>query len=151
MAGESPLKWEFDSDRLILRIDISVAGEVGAVTPVVERIMTVVSEVGCAAGQEFEIELALQEALANAVVHGCGKDPAKRAQVSVACDEKRGILVVVRDPGSGFDVDQIPSPVVGERLFASHGRGIFLINLLMDEVRFERGGAEIWMRKSTTP
>jgi anti-sigma regulatory factor (Ser/Thr protein kinase) len=37
--------------------------------------------------------------------------------------------------------------VAGERIFASHGRGVFLITELMDEVRYEKDGTEIWMRK----
>ena len=98
-------------------------------------------------GQEFEIETALREALANAVVHGCKQDPGKRVQICVSCDEKRGMLIIIRDPGPGFRPDSIPSPTVGENLFESHGRGIYLINALMDEVRFERDGTEIWMRK----
>ena len=41
----------------------------------------------------------------------------------------------------------MPSPVVGENLYADGGRGIFLINQLMDSVEFGRGGTEITMRK----
>ena len=53
---------------------------------------------------------------------------------------------VVRDPGPGFDPASIPSPIMGENIYATHGRGIFLINQLVDEVQFERNGAEIHMR-----
>ena len=67
--------------------------------------------------------------------------------MDACCDHSRGILIVVRDPGAGFDVNAIPSPVMGERVFSGHGRGIFLINQLMDEVCFKRGGTEIHMRK----
>jgi serine/threonine-protein kinase RsbW len=81
------------------------------------------------------------------VVHGCGGDPLRFVQVSVGCDEDRGMIIMVRDPGSGFDPDKIPNPLLGENLYASHGRGIYLINQLMDEVRYEKGGTEIWMRK----
>jgi serine/threonine-protein kinase RsbW len=56
-------------------------------------------------------------------------------------------LIVVRDPGPGFRPDSLPNPVVGENLFSSHGRGIYMINQLMDEVSFRRGGTEIHMRK----
>jgi serine/threonine-protein kinase RsbW len=56
------------------------------------------------------------------------------------------MLIVVRDPGPGFDPASIPSPVTGQNLFSTGGRGIFLINQLMDEVRFEKGGTEIRMR-----
>jgi len=57
------------------------------------------------------------------------------------------MLLVVRDPGRGFDPKELPSPVRGENVFSTHGRGIYLINQLMDEVRFEKGGTEIHMIK----
>ena len=63
------------------------------------------------------------------------------------CDESRGMLIVVRDPGPGFDPQAVPSPLLGQNVFESHGRGIYLINQLMDEVRFEKGGTEIHMKK----
>jgi serine/threonine-protein kinase RsbW len=125
-----------------------VPADVGGITPVVKRIMDIVSSMECGSGKEFEIETALREALANAVVHGCREDPGERIQVCVTCDESRGMLIVVRDPGGGFDPLSLPSPTVGENLYEDHGRGIYLINQLMDEVRFERGGTEIWMRKN---
>jgi serine/threonine-protein kinase RsbW len=57
------------------------------------------------------------------------------------------MLIVVRDPGTGFDPADLPSPVTGENLLFNHGRGIFLINELMDDVEYRGGGTEIWMRK----
>jgi serine/threonine-protein kinase RsbW len=57
------------------------------------------------------------------------------------------MLIVVRDPGPGFDPASIPSPVAGENIYSNHGRGIFLINQLMDEVRFRNNGKEIHMLK----
>ena len=147
MTDEPLSQCEFEAENLILRLDLCVPGEVSAVSPVVRQIMTVIQETGCAAGKEFEVEVALQEALANAVVHGCKEDPEKQVQISVACDENRGMLVVIRDPGSGFDASDLPSPVEGQQLYRDHGRGVFLINRLMDEVRYEHGGREIWMRK----
>ena len=140
-------KCEFDAEGLILRLDLTVPADVEGIDPVVQRIMDIVSSMQCGAGKEFEIETAMREALANAVVHGCKRDPGKQVQVCVACDDSRGMLIVIRDPGTGFDPQAIPSPTTGENLFRAHGRGIYLINQLMDEVRFERGGAEIWMRK----
>ena len=146
MARKRPI-CEFDEATLAARLDVTVPGDVKAVTPAVEKIMNVVREMGCAAGKEFEIELALTEALANAIEHGCGGDPRKKAQVCVGCDPDRGLLIVVRDPGAGFDPSQVPSPVEGQQLFATGGRGIYLINRLMDDVRYERGGTEIHLRK----
>lgn len=146
MAKHRPI-CEFDEATLVSRVDVTVPGDVGAVSPAVERIMEAVREMGCAAGKEFEVELALTEALANAVEHGCAGDPRKQAQVCVGCDPDRGLLIVIRDPGLGFDPSQVPSPVVGERIFSTGGRGIFLINRLMDDVHYTRGGTEIRLRK----
>jgi len=139
---------EFDVEGLSLRLQLKVDGQIKAIPPVVEQIMQVVNQMGCASGGEFEVEVALYEALANAVEHGCEHDPDKQVEVCVACDEERGMLIIVRDPGAGFDPASVPSPVVGENIFSDHGRGIFLINNLMDEVRFEKGGTEIWMVKT---
>jgi len=138
----------FDPDRLVVRFELTIAGSVNAIEPAVHQILTVVDSMGCARGKEFAIETAIREALANAITHGCGSDPSKQVKISAYCDEERGMILVVRDPGKGFDPKTIPSPVQGERLFAEHGRGIYLINQLMDEVRFRSGGSEIWMRKS---
>ena len=146
MSSEAPEKCEFDSDKLLVKVDATLSADVSEITPVTEKIMAFIREMGCAAGREFEIEPALSEALANAIVHGSAEDPSKRIQCCVACDQTHGMLIVVRDPGPGFDPASIPSPIVGRNIFAASGRGIYLINQLMDEVRFEKGGTEIHMR-----
>ena len=138
---------EFDNERLPFRMQLSIPCDVDAIDSVVHRVMKTVGEMSCVAESHFEVEVALREALANAVVHGCRSDTAKLVQLCVACDESHGLLMVVRDPGRGFDPSTIKSPVQGQNIYSSHGRGIFLINQLMDEVRFERGGREIRMRK----
>lgn len=147
MADDPAGRCEFNAEETVLRLETSVAANVAEIDPLVERIMSVARAMQCADGAEFEIETAVREALANAIEHGAGADPSKRIQVAVGCDEHRGMLIVVRDPGSGFDPKDVPSPLHGQQLYASHGRGIYLINELMDDVRFEKGGTEIWMRK----
>jgi serine/threonine-protein kinase RsbW len=131
-----------------LKLQKTLQAQVEAIPPFVDEIMEIVSSMGCAAGKEREVEMALLEALANAVQHGCKNDPSKQVECCVACDESRGLLIVIRDPGAGFDPASIPSPIVGQNLYSSHGRGIYMINQLMDEVRFEKGGTEIHMKIS---
>lgn len=116
-----------------------------SISPLVESVLAVVRETGV--GKELEIETALREALANAIKHGCSADPTKFVRCCVAFEQEGSVLIVVSDPGPGFNPQSIPDPTTGEHLFENHGRGIFLINRLMDEVRFERNGAEIHMRK----
>ena len=138
---------EFDGERLRVCFDRVIPATPAAISPLVDETMAVVETMGCSEGRETEIELALREALANAVRHGSGSDPSKPVHCIVACDENRGMLIIVRDSGPGFDPTNVADPLVGENLFRHHGRGIYLINELMDHVRFERGGTEIQMRK----
>jgi len=137
---------EFESKNLILKLQKSLEGRIEAIPPFVDGLMSIVQSVGCAAGREREVEVALIEALANAVQHGCKNDPTKMIEVCVGCDESRRLLIVIRDPGPGFDPSSIPNPVIGQNLFSTHGRGIFLINQLVDEVHYEKGGTEIHMK-----
>lgn len=141
---------EFDPERLVQRLDMEIEGEPRAVAPVVDRIMKEVRTMGCGDDHEFDIRLALSEAVGNAVRHGCRNDPSKRVRICVECDAERGILIVVEDPGEGFDPSQLPSPIETEQIFRSGGRGVFLINRFMDEVQYEKGGTLIRMRKKGT-
>jgi len=147
LTAEPMPRCDFEADKLRARFTATISADVNAIRPIVDGVMQIIKDMKCGAGKEFEIELALQEALANAVIHGCRNDPSKKVECCVACDESRGLLIVVRDPGPGFDPASIPSPITGQNVFSEHGRGIFLVNQLMDEVRFERGGTEIHMRK----
>lgn len=143
-ADEPPI--EFDCNNLMVRLDVRLPGDPAAITPVVDSVLTMARQMKCAEGKEFQIEMALREALANAIRYGCAHDPTREVQCAVACDQSRGMLIVVRDPGPGFDPSTIPSPIAGQNVFSHHGRGIYLINQLMDEVSFAHGGTEIRMR-----
>jgi serine/threonine-protein kinase RsbW len=138
---------DFDPDKLTLVLRVTLAADRKAVDPVVQSVMEVVREMEGVNGKEDAIELSLQEALANAVIHGAKEDPNKVVECMVGRDHERGILIVVRDPGTGFNPGAIPGCTVGENVYSNHGRGIFLINQLMDEVEFRKNGTEIHMVK----
>lgn len=138
---------DFDPNHLSLRVRVTLAADRKSVDPVVQQVMDAIHDVKCVDGKEDAIELALQEALANAIIHGAKEDPSKVVECLVACDDQRGVLIIVRDPGEGFDPQAIPACTMGENLYSNHGRGIFLINQLMDEVKFNKNGTEIHMVK----
>jgi len=97
--------------------------------------------------KQLEIALAVQEALVNAVVHGCKSDPSKQVRCRLQSDPLGRIVITVTDPGPGFRPDLLSDPKRQENLYADHGRGVYLIRQLMDEVSFERRGNEIRMWK----
>ena len=130
------------------KLDVTIPANRNAINGVVDGVMQIAREMKCADGNEYQIELSLREALANAIVHGCNNDSSKQVECCVACTESSDVVIVVRDPGEGFDPKTVPDPLASENLQSTHGRGIYLINQLMDEVSFERNGAEIRMRKA---
>lgn len=95
--------------------------------------------------KRLEICLAVQEALANSVTHGCGNDPSKVITCQMQCDRYGRIIIVITDPGPGFNPESVAHPT--SNLHACNGRGVFLIRQLMDEVQFARAGSEIRMWK----
>jgi serine/threonine-protein kinase RsbW len=147
-SSEEPLpEKDFDPDKLHFLLRVTLAADRRTVDPVVQEIMALVRRMKGVDGKEDAIELALQEALANAVIHGAKEDPQKTVECLVSSNEDQGVLIVIRDPGTGFDPAAIPSCTVGENVYSNHGRGIFLINQLMDQVEFRKNGTEIRMVK----
>lgn len=138
---------EFDSAKLLLRFEVEIPGKVETISPLIDRVMELLGNTRCGNGKEFAIETALREALANAVVHGCKQDPSKRVKCIVYCEENGSVLIVVRDPDRGFDPQSLPSPTQGQQIFSEHGRDVYLINQFMDDVEYQHGGTEIYMRK----
>ena len=101
---------------------------------------------GCVSEGESEVEIALREALANAIIHGNHENSGKHVHVRCRCEPSE-ISIAVKDEGRGFDVDTIADPTAPENHGSIHGRGIYLMKTLMDEVRFEDGGVVVHMRK----
>ncbi len=132
--------------------EVILAARVDAISPAVDEIMAHLRAKGqkkaLTRESEFAIETALREALANAVLHGCKSDATKQVHCEISWNEKDGIEILVRDPGAGFNPDLVSNPLNYENLIADHGRGIYLIRHLMDEVEYAVGGREIRMRKS---
>ena len=58
-----------------------------------------------------------------------------------------GFELVVSDEGEGFDRQQVRDPLAAENRARAGGRGLFLMERLMDEVRYEDGGSTIVLRK----
>jgi serine/threonine-protein kinase RsbW len=93
------------------------------------------------------VEIALREALANAIIHGNHEDPRKHVHVTCRCEPDE-VSIAVKDEGQGFDINKMADPIGPENISSVHGRGIYLMNALMDEVRFEEDGVVVHMRKS---
>ena len=142
-------------DKLSALIPFTSTCEMNLVLPAIPSSIPAVSEgvrqllesKGWTDDELMPVELALDEALANAIRHGCKDDATQKVQCVVTTDAKGEVVIVVRDPGAGFDAAKVPNPLAGENVLKPSGRGVFLINQLMDEVGFADGGREVQMKK----
>jgi serine/threonine-protein kinase RsbW len=115
------------ASRSVLEIEAWMPSEIKAISPLVNRLMRLIEGSHCVAGSEPAVELALQEALSNAVLHGNGIDLQKLVHIRCQCELGKGVSIVVADHGKGFDPETVPDPLTVERLEAEHGRGIHLM------------------------
>jgi serine/threonine-protein kinase RsbW len=125
----------------------SLPSRIEAISPFVDQLMRFVLNFRDADGSELEIEVALREALANAVIHGNRESFYKRVSVECSCYMDGEVMIKIRDEGQGFDCGAVPNPTTPENRLFAHGRGIYLMKMLMDEVSFENGGTVVCMRK----
>jgi serine/threonine-protein kinase RsbW len=127
----------------------SLSSKVAAISPFVDQLVRFVLYFRRADGSETDIEMALREALANAIIHGNGDGSCKSVYVTCRCYMDGEVSITVRDQGRGFDSNAVLDPTLLENLLFTHGRGIYLMKTLMDEVSFEEGGSLVRMRKNS--
>ncbi len=97
----------------------------------------------------YGVDMAVREAVTNAVLHGNRQDEAKTIEVSLK-SLPGAIEITVRDQGKGFNTESVPDPTDPQNLLKTSGRGILFIRTFMDEVEWSRhpqGGTVIRMTK----
>jgi serine/threonine-protein kinase RsbW len=92
----------------------------------------------------FRLQVALSDALANAIIKGNGEDRAKQVYVQIDLHPE-AICIHLTDEGSGFDPASVPDALAPDALAQSHGRGLLLIRHLVDDVQFNAQGNSICM------
>jgi serine/threonine-protein kinase RsbW len=122
--------------------------QIAIISPFVDQLMHFVARFRNPDGSELNIETALHEALANAMVHGNHEDPSKLVCVACRCTKDGEVSLTVQDEGQGFDTAAVLDPTTPENQLP-HGRGIYLMKTLMDDVCFEQGGAVVYMHKAS--
>ena len=92
------------------------------------------------------VPLVLDEVLTNAMRHGNRGDAAKQVHVAIRIDAE-ALDVAVRDEGSGFCRAGVAAPRQGDRVWRAGGRGLFLIEQLMDRVEYRDEGRTVHLVK----
>ena len=113
----------------------------------------IVAQVGFSEDESYWMVTAVREAVTNALLHGNNERPGTFVEVEFELIPE-GIRITITDQGEGFDPAALPDPVSREHLMSSSGRGVYLMQQLMDEVTFEfpaEGGTKLRMVKMLRP
>jgi len=143
MSPSSPLQLRVQRQGSAAEVSLAVPSDLGMVGDAVELIAA-----ECRAGPlsprrlQFNLRVALAEALANAITYGNQLDPAKLVRVRVLLDAEV-VHIHVSDDGDGFDPDSVPDPTTPERLEAENGRGLFVLRRLVDHISFNEKGNSV--------
>lgn len=95
------------------------------------------------------VDIAVREAVANAIKHGNTQDPAKKVRIDAEIG-REDLMVRVEDEGTGFDPDRLEDPLAPENRLKPNGRGIFYMRSFMDQVDYDArpgGGTVVTMHK----
>lgn len=87
----------------------------------------------------FNIQVALVEAVNNAIIHG-NKQGHKKTVIITCVQFKDYLRFSIKDEGFGFNVNDNPNPISAQKIDKPDGRGLFLIKKLCDNVQFIDGG-----------
>ena len=122
---------------------IEVVGEAAA------AVSEFMSNLGLGDDIAFGVDMAVREAITNAVVHGNKLDSAKVVELRLR-NTPEAFEITVHDQGTGFDPNSIPDPTKDENILKTSGRGIFFMRNFMDEVKWSKdpaGGTNVRMIK----
>lgn len=90
------------------------------------------TEFGLGHDRFINFQIAVSEALVNAIVHGNKGNPKKSVFIDIEFDESK-LAVKIKDEGEGFNLEEIPDPTINNNLLKEHGRGIFIIKSFVDK------------------
>ncbi|HEV2884329.1 MAG TPA: ATP-binding protein [Pyrinomonadaceae bacterium] len=129
--------------------ELRFASRIEAVAEAAAAVSDFLSRAGVSDDVAFGIDMAVREAVTNAVLHGNKLDETKFADISLKFSP--GVFeITVHDQGSGFNPNDVPDPTTEENILKTSGRGIFFMRNLMDEVEWTvdaKGGTTVHMMK----
>jgi serine/threonine-protein kinase RsbW len=117
--------------------ELILPGRIESVAKAAEAAAEIVSRAGLGEEMAFGVDMAVREAVTNAVLHGNRQDETKPVEIGFTVSPT-AFEITVRDRGMGFDPESVPDPTDQENVLKTSGRGIFFMRTFMDEVTWSR-------------
>lgn len=129
--------------------ELTFPSRIEAVGAAADAVGEFVSRSGLGEEASYGIDMAVREAITNAVVHGNQRDETKAVEVTLKSSPE-AVEISVHDQGQGFNPKEVPDPTEEGNILKSSGRGIFFMRTFMDEVEWmirPQGGTTVRMIK----
>ena len=129
--------------------ELSLPSRIDTVATAAALVADFVSRSGITEDAAFGIDMAVREAVTNAVIHGNRQDENKSVDVTLKSSPD-AVEISVHDQGAGFNPEDVPDPTAEENILKASGRGIFFMRSFMDEVNWlirPGGGTTVRMLK----
>ena len=129
--------------------ELRFASRIEAVAEAAAAVSEFISRASVSEDAAFGIDMAVREAVTNAVLHGNKLDEKKFVEI-VLKRLPETLEITVHDQGRGFNPNNIPDPTKAENIMKTTGRGIFFMRNFMDEVEWvinPHGGTTVRMIK----
>jgi serine/threonine-protein kinase RsbW len=129
--------------------ELSLPSRIDTVATAAAAVAEFLSRSGISEDAAFGIDMAVREAVTNAVLHGNREDENKTVDVTLKSSPD-AVEISVHDQGAGFNPEEVPDPTAEENILKASGRGIFFMRSFMDEVNWlirPEGGTTVRMLK----
>src|ERR1700730_1960507 len=115
--------------------ELTLPSRIEAVNEAAAAVARVLGDLGVSEQLVFGIDMAVREAVTNAVIHGNKQDGSKQVRVAIKSSPE-AIEISVHDEGTGFNPAEVPDPTATENIMKTSGRGIFFMRNFVDEVEW---------------
>ena len=129
--------------------ELSLPSRIETVAKAANAVADFVSRSGISEEAAYGIDMAVREAVTNAVVHGNAQDEQKAVELTLKSSPE-AVEITIHDQGQGFNPESVPDPTEDENILKTSGRGIFFMRTFMDEVTWSirpGGGTTVRMLK----
>ena len=120
--------------------ELSLPSRIETVEKAASAVADFVDRSGISEVAAYGIDMAVREAVTNAVVHGNQEDERKAVELTLK-SLPEAVEITVQDHGEGFNPEEVPDPTEEENILKASGRGIFFMRTFMDEVTWSIGPA----------
>lgn len=129
--------------------ELILPSRIEAIAEAARTAAQVMKSAGFGEDAAFGVDMAVREAVTNAVLHGNQQDETKSVEITFNASPA-ALEITVRDRGAGFDPESVPDPTDAQNVMKTSGRGIFFMRTFMDEVTWSHhpeGGTVVHMTK----